>query len=139
MLMIKATRILMLLTALVACLCCSAFAQTSGSISGEVRDEKQAVITAATVTLRNISTNETRTAQTNADGRYHFASVPVGAYEITVESAGFAKYQKSGIKLALHQSAVVDDKMKPGTVQEIAKLVKKASLLNNTQQEYDTR
>ena len=49
-------------------------------------------------------TNETRTAQTNADGRYHFANMPVGAYEITVESTGFAKYQQSGITLALNQS-----------------------------------
>ena len=95
MLMIKTTRLLMLATAFVACLCCPVLAQTSGSISGEVRDEKQAVITSATVTLRNIQTNETRTTQTNSDGRYHFASIAVGAYEISVESSGFAKYQQS--------------------------------------------
>src|SRR5687768_18007922 len=75
MLMLKATRILLLTTMLLACLCSSVLAQTSGSISGEVRDEKEAVITGATVTVRNISTNESRTAQTNADGRYHFAGV----------------------------------------------------------------
>ena len=39
-------------------------AQTTGSISGEVRDEKQAVIPNATVTVRNVKTNETRTSQT---------------------------------------------------------------------------
>ena len=111
----KATRVLMLATALLTFLCCNVMAQTSGSLSGEVRDEKQAVITGATVTMRNISTNETRTAQTNADGRYHFAGVPVGAYEITVESTGFAKHQQSGITLALNQNAVVDVTMKPGT------------------------
>ena len=99
--MIKATRLLMLMTALLVGLCCPALAQNTGSIAGEVRDEKQAVITGATVTLKNIQTNETRTTQTNSDGRYHFASVPVGAYEITVESTGFAKYQQSGITLAL--------------------------------------
>jgi hypothetical protein len=114
-------------------------AQTSGSISGEVRDEKQAVITAATVTLRNISTNETRTAQTNADGRYHFASVPVGAYELTVESTGFAKYQQSGITLALNQSAVVDVTMKPGAVQEVVNVVENASMLNTSSPEVGTR
>ena len=94
--MLKATRLLMLTTALLACLCSSVLAQTSGSISGEVKDEKEAVITGATVTVRNASTNESRTAQTNADGRYHFAGVPVGAYEITVESTGFAKYHAVG-------------------------------------------
>ena len=74
-----ATRLLSLTALLLACLC-PAFAQNSGSISGEVRDEKQAIITGATVNARNIQTNESRTAQTNADGRYHFANMPVGNY-----------------------------------------------------------
>jgi hypothetical protein len=137
--MIKATRVLMLLTTLLLCLCGPALAQTSGSISGEVRDEKQAVITGATVTMRNISTNETRTVQTNADGRYHFASVPVGAYELIVESTGFAKYQQSGITLALNQSAVVDVTMKPGAVQEVVNVVENASMLNTSTPEVGTR
>ncbi|HEU4769100.1 MAG TPA: carboxypeptidase regulatory-like domain-containing protein, partial [Pyrinomonadaceae bacterium] len=137
--MIKATRVVMLATALLAFLCCNVMAQTSGSISGEVRDEKQAVITGATVSMRNISTNETRTTQTNADGRYHFASVPVGAYEVTVESSGFAKYQQSGITLALNQSAVVDVTMKPGALQEVVNVVENASMLNTSTPEVGTR
>ena len=134
----KATRLITLMTALLVCLC-PALAQTSGSISGEVRDEKQAVITGATVTMRNIQTNESRTAQTNGDGRYHFASVPVGAYEITVESTGFAKHQQSGITLALNQNAVVDVTMKPGAVQEVVNVVENASLLNTSTAEVGTR
>jgi outer membrane receptor protein involved in Fe transport len=138
--MIKATtRLLMLLTALFACLCCPALAQTSGSISGEVTDEKQAVISGATVTVRNTLTNETRTGQTNADGRYHFAGVPVGAYELTVESSGFAKHLQSGITLALNQSAVVDVTMKPGAVQEVVNIVENASMLNTSTPEVGTR
>ncbi|HEU4509342.1 MAG TPA: carboxypeptidase-like regulatory domain-containing protein, partial [Pyrinomonadaceae bacterium] len=137
--MIKATRVVMLATALLAFFCCNVMAQTSGSISGEVRDEKQAVITGATVSMRNISTNETRTTQTNADGRYHFASVPVGAYEVTVESSGFAKYQQSGITLALNQSAVVDVTMKPGALQEVVNVVENASMLNTSTPEVGTR
>jgi hypothetical protein len=133
-----ATRLLMLITVLLACLC-PALAQTSGSISGEVRDEKQAVITGATVSVRNIQTNEARTAQTNADGRYHFANMQVGAYEITVESAGFAKYQQSGITLALNQAAVVDVTMKPGAVQEVVNVVENASMLNTSTPEVGTR
>src|SRR5687767_8286102 len=139
MLMLKATRILLLTTMLLACLCCSVMAQTSGSIAGEVRDEKDAVIAGATVTVRNISTNESRTAQTNADGRYHFAGVAVGAYEITVESTGFAKYMQSGITLALNQNAVVDVTMKPGAVQEVVNIVENASMLNTSTAEVGTR
>src|SRR5215218_6307179 len=138
MLMHTATRLLMLIAVLLACLC-PALAQNSGSIAGEVRDEKQAVITGATVNVRNIQTNESRTAQTNADGRYHFANVPVGAYELTVESSGFAKYQQSGITLALNQNAVVDVTMKPGAVQEVVNVVENASMLNTSTPEVGTR
>ena len=137
--MIKATRTLILLTAVIALFCCPALAQNSGSISGEIKDEKQAVITGATVTLRNVLTNETRTAQTNADGRYHLAGVPVGAYELTIESTGFAKHQQSGITLALNQSAVVDVTMKPGAVQEVVNIVENASMLNTSSAEVGTR
>ena len=134
----KATRILMLV-ALLACLCTSVLAQTSGSISGEVKDEKDAVITGATVTVRHTSTNESRTAQTNADGRYQFAGLAVGGYEITVESTGFAKYLQSGITLALNQNAVVDVIMKPGAVQETVNIVENASTLNTSNAEVGTR
>jgi outer membrane receptor protein involved in Fe transport len=137
--MIKATKILLLIATLLACLCSTAFAQNSGSISGEVRDEKQAVISGATVNVRNISTNETRTAQTNADGRYHIAGLPVGSYEITVESTGFAKHQQSGVTLALNQSAVVEVTMKPGAVQEVVNVVENASMLNTSTPEVGTR
>ncbi|HJT29399.1 MAG TPA: carboxypeptidase regulatory-like domain-containing protein [Pyrinomonadaceae bacterium] len=133
-----ATRLLMLFAVLLACLC-PAFAQNSGSIAGDVRDEKQAVITGATVNVRNIQTNETRTAQTNADGRYHFANLAVGNYEITVESTGFAKYQQQGITLALNQAAVVDVTMKPGAVQEVVNVVENASMLNTSTPEVGTR
>jgi hypothetical protein len=128
-----------MLAALLVGLCCPALAQTSGSVSGEVKDEKQAVINNATVTLRNILTNETRTAQTNADGRYHFAGVPVGAYELSVESTGFAKHQQSGITLALNQSAIVDVTLKPGAVQEVVNIVENASMLNTSTAEVGTR
>src|SRR5688500_18590980 len=137
--MLKATRVLMLATALLACLCTSVLAQTSGSISGEVKDEKDAVITGATVTVRNTSTNESRTAQTNADGRYQVQGLPVGSYEITVESTGFAKYMQSGITLALNQSAVVDVTMKPGAVQETVNIIENASILNTSTAEVGTR
>jgi hypothetical protein len=121
------------------CVCYPVLAQTSGTISGEVRDEKQAVIPGATVTVRQITTNDSRTTETNADGRYHFASLPVGAYELTVESAGFSKYLQSGITLALNQTAIVDVTMKPGGVQEVVNIVENASMLNTSNAEVGTR
>ena len=109
----KATRY-MLLLAIFTCLSTPVLAQTTGSISGEVRDEKQSVIPKASVTVRNIETNVTRTVQTTDDGRYRLENLPIGSYELAVEISGFAKHVQSGITLALNQNAVVDVTMKAG-------------------------
>ena len=67
--MSRVNRLVLLSIALLAFLASPILAQTTGSISGEVRDEKQAIVTGATVTVRNVKTNEKRTTQTDGDGR----------------------------------------------------------------------
>lgn len=116
----------------------TASAQTTGSISGEVRDEKQAVIPKATVSVRNIQTNELRTTKADDDGRYRFTNMPVGEYELTVETTGFAKHVQSGITLALNQNAVVDITMKAGGVQEVVNIVENAAVINTSNAEIST-
>ncbi|MDQ3175671.1 MAG: carboxypeptidase-like regulatory domain-containing protein [Acidobacteriota bacterium] len=137
--MFKTVRFLVLLMALFACLSVSVSAQTSGSIQGEVRDEKQAVIPKATVTLRNVQTNDSRTTDSDDQGRYRFNNVPVGNYELTIEAQGFGKYEQSGITLALNQTAVVDASLIPGALQASVSVVENASLLNTTTAEVGVR
>ena len=45
----------------------------------------------ATVTLRNVETNATRTLVTDGNGGYRFLNIPVGNYELTVELSGFSQ------------------------------------------------
>jgi hypothetical protein len=116
------------------------FAQTTtASISGTVTDERQGVVPAATVTVRNTNTGLSRTNQTDSDGRYNFANLPIGAYEVTVEAANFSKYVQTGITLLVNQNAVVDVGLKAGGVQEIVTVTENASLLNTTTPEVSTR
>ena len=137
--MLKATKSLLLLVACCLCLSFTVLAQTTGSISGQVKDEKGAVMPNATVTLRNVATNLSRTAQTDDDGRYRFSNVEVGEYELTVEATGFAKLIQSGVRLLLNQDAVVDVAMSLRGVQEVVNVVENASLLNTTTAEVGTR
>ena len=112
---------------------------TTGSISGTVTDAQQAVVTAATVTVRNNDTGLSRTAQTVGEGRYNFVNLPIGAYEVTVEAANFSKYVQTGITLLVNQAAVIDVALKAGNVQEVVTVTENASLLNTTTAEVSTR
>ncbi|MGH9752635.1 MAG: carboxypeptidase-like regulatory domain-containing protein, partial [Blastocatellia bacterium] len=112
---------------------------TSGSISGVVTDERQAAITSATVTARNVGTNESRSTTADSEGRYRFLNLPVGNYEITVQANGFAKLVRSGVELLLNQDAVVNAVLKLKSVEEVVTVAENASLLNTSNAEVSTR
>ena len=130
----------LVLAALLLSFCHVLLAQaTTGSISGTVSDERAAILANATVTARNVDTNIARSAQTDEAGRYQFLNLPVGNYEIKVESAGFSKYVQSGITLALNQQAVVDVALKAGRVEETVTVTENASVLNTSSAEVGVR
>lgn len=112
---------------------------TAGTISGIVADQQSAVVSNATVTARNVGTNESRMATTDSEGRYRFPNMPVGSYEITVQANGFAKYVRTGVELLLNQQAVVNAVLKPSAVEEVVTINENASLLNTSNAEVSTR
>src|SRR5262245_30781290 len=91
---------------------------TTGSFQGTVRDEQNAVVPGATVTVRNVDTNARRTAVTDGQGRWRVPNLPVGNYEVVLDLAGFAGVVRSGLTLALNQDAVVDMTLKAATLTE---------------------
>jgi hypothetical protein len=135
----KGTKLLPLLIAVLLGSSVVALAQTTGTISGTVTDEKGAVIPNANVTARNTERNISRSLTTSSDGNYRFENLPVGPYEITVEATGFAKYVQTGITLILNQNAVVDVSMKPGGVQEVVTVTENAALINTSNAEVSTQ
>ena len=56
------------------------FAQTLGTITGEVKDSTGAVVPGATVTVVNKATNATRTTTTNAVGLFDFPALQPGPF-----------------------------------------------------------
>src|SRR5580698_4580541 len=67
-----------------------AYAQTlSGSIVGDVSDNSHAAIPRATVTIRDMDTNETRSTTTNDAGAYTFLALPPSTYEVKATKEGF--------------------------------------------------
>jgi hypothetical protein len=97
-----------------ALFCCAllateAFAQQiTATLTGEIKDPSGAVVPGATVTATSIETGLAKTAVTNDDGRYTIAFLQPGAYNITVEKAGFARVERQNIKLETGQTAGVN-------------------------------
>ena len=58
----------------------------SGDVTGIVSDPSSAVISKATVTLKNNGTGQTQTTETNQSGVYRFSLVSPGQYTVTVNA-----------------------------------------------------
>ena len=84
----------LLLAALVRC----ATAQetlNSASVGGRITDSTGAVVDGASVVARQTETNIKAEARTDREGRFRFAYLKVGPYELTVTKPGFAELQRA--------------------------------------------
>ena len=117
-----------------------AFGQaTTGTISGAVQDVHGGVVASAIVKVRNLDTNIKRWLATDLEGRFRFAGLAVGPYELTVEHSGFAKYMRGPIMLLLNQDAVVNPILKVAAATDTVTVTEDAPLLNTTTPEVGVR
>jgi hypothetical protein len=72
---------------------------TTATLSGSVVDEKEAAIAGAVVKITNTNAGFERTVSTNSNGTFVIPLLPPAAYEVTVESSGFATFGASNIVL----------------------------------------
>src|SRR3954454_9035610 len=87
-------------------------------IVGTVTDSSGAAIAGASVTARNIETNERSQARSETSGDYLLLNLKPGGYEVEVEAPGFRKYVQKGIKLQLEQESRLNIAMQLGAVTE---------------------
>lgn len=101
----------------------SGVAQTTGSISGTVKDASGAVLKGATVELINTDRNATvTTLTTNGSGYYTGTSLPLGTYSVRITSPGFQAKTVSHLvlhvsdALTVNQTLIVGDANQSTTV-----------------------
>ncbi|HMC31788.1 MAG TPA: carboxypeptidase regulatory-like domain-containing protein, partial [Candidatus Angelobacter sp.] len=85
----------------------SAIAQTAATadLRGTVKDPNGAVISGATVTVRDEARNFARSVQSNETGYFTLLSLPPGNYTLTVTAKGFAKLVAKNVSLTVGQIA----------------------------------
>src|SRR5262249_12540967 len=98
-----------------------AFAQSqgaNGSIEGTVVDSSGGVLPGVTVTIANLDTGVERSVVTNEHGLYRAPLLPLGTYRVVAELPGFKKFEQTGVKLSVGQTAVVNATLSVGAVSE---------------------
>ena len=103
----------------------SLFAQSKGTISGDVTDGSGASIAGAKIVIKAASIGLERFSITNEAGSFTMPNLPGGDYTITVEASGFKSLVRSGITLDTDQAATFKLQL------EIGQLVDRIEVVGN--------
>ncbi len=97
----------------------SAFAQSgTTSLRGTVSDKSGATISGAKVTLTNEAQGVQRDAVTSATGSYEFPALPPGKYSISIEMAGFRKFDHKNLELLVNVPGTENAVLEVGSTAE---------------------
>ena len=108
----------------------------TGSITGSVTDPAGAAIVGATVKLISEATSATEVQTSDNAGNFIFHGVKPGFYSITVENAGFKKFEKTHVELTPGGKLAVGNLMMAvGSVNETVEVTAEASTVQTATSE----
>src|SRR6266702_2359302 len=93
-----------------------AYAQYRASIQGVVTDPQGAAVSGATLTLKNLETNQQLTATADDNGIYNFNALPPSKYSLTVEKTGFKKKVLENVGVIPEQANALNIQLEIGEV-----------------------
>lgn len=93
-------------------------AQEASSLIGTVTDASGAAISGAHITVQNLGTGARRTTVSGREGQYEVLSLSAGRYRILARKHGFAREVRTGIHLAVGQSATANLILHIGSVRQ---------------------
>ena len=116
---------------LVAVAAAPLFAQTqTGTITGVVVDEQNAVLPGVTVTLNSAALIRQQTTVTNEGGSYTFVALPPGGYQVKFDLSGFAPVERTRINVSVAVVTTVNQTMRVATVTESVTVTGEASTID---------
>ncbi len=96
-----------------------AFAQeVTAGIYGTVQDASSAVVPGATIRVQNLGTGRSYQTKSDESGTYSLTFLPIGAYEISAEAAGFKKAVFSDVVLRVNDNRRIVFPMEVGQLAE---------------------
>jgi len=89
------------------------------SVAGTVTDESGLPLVGALVSMKNVETGAERKLVSDAAGRYSASSIAIGKYQVSATKEGFNTQVKTGIELAIGQTAEIDLKLPVGELKQV--------------------
>ena len=99
-------------------------------LRGTVSDTSGALVTRATVTIRDVGTNISTTAVTDEKGSYFFTGLRPSTYDVKAEAQGFRAAEQTGVVLQVDQESSLNFKLLPAGASSTIEVTSTAPLLD---------
>jgi hypothetical protein len=113
--------------------CAAQISRVAGAVQGIVVDQTGSAVAGATGMLRNQGTNRTRTISANAEGSFYAGELPVGQYELRVESPRFSPYVNDAIVISIGRVVQLTVRLAPARVQQQITVSEQPPPIDSTQ------
>jgi Carboxypeptidase regulatory-like domain/TonB dependent receptor len=130
---IRSVSAALVLTLLLLLVSIPVFSQTStGRILGTVRDQSDAVVAGAAVTITDVQRGVSRSLVTDQAGDYLAPNLEPGEYKVSVQNPGFKVFEKTNILLEVATDVRIDVVLQPGDASQVVTVTADVALLNTT-------
>jgi hypothetical protein len=104
--------------------------ETTSAIVGEVRDQSDALLPGAAVTITNRETGLKRSVKTDHAGRFSLPQLAPGLYSVHVEAPGFSPQEAAGVLAGLGQKQTVNFVLKVAQTSQTVEVGGESPLVN---------
>ena len=107
-------------------------AQSTATLQGRVIDPDGAVVPSVKIVVRNRETGEERAAQTDGEGNYQVAALPVGIYRLEIRIPGFQTQVVESLIVEVARTVVQDLQLKVGDISQEMTVTSGAHLIERS-------
>lgn len=125
----------MRIIALVLFFTVAAFCQTTATLTGLLTDPTGSVLLGARVQTRNSETGTTRETKSDAAGRFVFAGLPSGIYELRVEAPNFSPLIRKAVELTVGETVELALTLQLGAAESEMTVTAQSSPVNTSTSE----
>src|SRR6185503_4523215 len=93
-----------------------AYFQSTAVLQGRVLDQNGAVVPRAQISAQTTATGFARTGETDHDGNYQIAALPVGTYRVEVKAGGFRTEVVEHLSIEVARIVVQDFQLEVGDI-----------------------